>query len=88
MKNNQRRHDMSEICYPDKITLEEFVEELREALDPFKANMIHLRKDDGKLGAFYNSEHYIEEWFEVFARWTEIMSEGFDPFITEERSDS
>lgn len=76
MKENQRRHNMSEICHPDKITLGEFVADIRSSLKPFQINLSNLT-DDG-------DERYIEEWFEVFARWTEIQSEGFDPFLPKE----
>lgn len=77
MKENQRRHDMSEIYHPDKITLKDFVEEIRESLAPFQTNLLHLGDED--------QEYYIEEWFEIFARWTEIQSEGFDPFLPKEK---
>jgi len=72
---NKRRHDMSEIYHPSKVNAREFVQELQESFEGFIRNMSSLNIVDDKL--------YIEEWYEIFARWTEIMSEGFDPFIEE-----
>ena len=88
MKHNQRRHDMAEACYPYPISFEEFLRKMRESLDGIEQNAISLRKDTSSVKEFWNSENLIEEWFEVFARWSEIQSEGFDPFITKERDDS
>jgi len=72
---NKRRHDMSEIHHPDKVTAHEFTHEIETSLKGFVNNMKSLSID--------GEEMYIEEWFEIFARWTEIMSEGFDPFLPE-----
>ena len=70
---------MSEICYPDKVTAREFTDAIESSIEGFLNNMKSFGIDQRAM--------YIEEWFEFFARWTEIMSEGFNPFI-EERSES
>ena len=54
--------------HPIKITLEEFVDEFKESLEPFKQNMINL-------GGDLIEEKYIEQWVEIFLAWMEIEQE-------------
>jgi len=69
----KRRHDMTEIYYPHPVSLDAFIKEMQEALEPFKANMIHLGEGNTKY-------RFMEELFEMFARWSDIQSEGWDVF--------
>lgn len=53
-------------CYPDKLTLEEFVEQMNH-VETFARNMQKLKKG--------TDDRYIEEWFQLFANWSEIEQE-------------
>lgn len=62
------RQETTKQFYPSKITLEEFINEVRGSLEPFMRNMQHL-----KGGAL--EDKYIEEWTEQFLAWCEIEEE-------------
>jgi hypothetical protein len=72
-----KRYWMAEHCHPHKVSAEQFAKEIRDSLDPFIVNMKHLDVTEPL---------FIEEWLEMFARWTEIQPNGYEPF--EERSES
>ena len=73
-----RRHVMTEHCYPDKFDAHEFVEDVREMLVPFLENMKSLGIDKNK--------ELPEEWFEIFGRWSELQSEGWNVFKQDEEA--
>ena len=74
MEQNQRsmygkpiREETTRIFYPHKISLSEFVERIRNSIDPFHKNLSDL---DG-----FKDNKYIEEWFETMGAWMEIEPE-------------
>lgn len=52
--------------YPNKITLEEFTEFVKQSIDPYYKNL--------SLPNF-PKEMFIEEWFESFMAWCEVEEE-------------
>jgi hypothetical protein len=87
MKDNERRHDMTTEYYPDPVSLEQFLEDMKDSIGGFEKNAASLRKG-ARVGEFWNGKHFMEEWFEVFGRWSEIQSEGFNPFLPKGESDA
>lgn len=80
LDQNQRRHEMTAQYFPEATSLEEFLESMHNALRGFRANAVTLQHGNDRTAQWWNESHLIEEWFECFARWSEIQSEGFDPF--------
>lgn len=58
----------TEAFYPDKTTLDDFVEQTKKGLDGFRTNMINL-------GEKASSPKFIEDWFETFMAWSEVEEE-------------
>lgn len=56
---------ITSFCYPDKLTLDEFVEQMKH-VETFARNMQNLNNTD---------DRYIEDWFQLFANWSEIEQE-------------
>lgn len=86
MKDNERRHDMTGEYYPHPVSLEGFLKEMKNDIGGFEKNSVSLR-ESSTVGEFWNGKHFMEEWFEVFGRWSEMQSEGFNPFLPKEQSD-
>ena len=59
----------TEANYPEKISLEEFVREIKEHIDIFYKNMVHLRSK-GKY-EHLNSD-WAEEWMGTLTSWMEM----------------
>ena len=58
------RDYMTDHCYPDKISLEQFFDELERGKEPFIQNMKNLS---------FTESRYIEEWMDMFCNWMEIV---------------
>ena len=56
---------MTSLCYPKKMTLDEFIEQMKH-VETFAQNMQNLNNTD---------DRYIEDWFQLFANWSEIEQE-------------
>lgn len=59
------RKETTEEFYPDKISIDEFYQEVLASAQAFVLNMKHLKLE----------ERYIEEWMETFSAWSEIEQE-------------
>lgn len=55
-------------CYPYKITLEEFVDEIKNHVDTFYDNMVRLRNKD----KYDLNSNWAEDWMDVFSGWMEM----------------
>jgi len=60
------RNDITEMHFPDKVTIEEFFEILtdKEEIENFKLNMKDLKVIEDK---------YPEEWVHLFCAWMELV---------------
>ena len=59
--------DITEICYPDKMTVDEFIIKIKRSLDVFKSDMnCNLESDN---------EMYVEQWAETYLAWMEIEND-------------
>ncbi len=54
--------DMCEMCYPEKMDVDDFIYQLTKDIDNFKANMKNLGI----------TEKYAEEWMKTFTAWKEL----------------
>jgi hypothetical protein len=59
------RKDTTEKFYPERISLEDFVE-IMKGVECYAHNMKHLH---------CTKYRYVEEWLECFAAWSEIEEE-------------
>lgn len=62
------RKETTEFFYPDKLTCDQFINNLENDIKGFKENLKTLDK-------LRNSELFIEEWIEYFLAWSEIEDE-------------
>ncbi len=58
-------------AYPEKISLKEFCDGLRESIDPFQKNLQEIEVSNEK----YSKDRYIEDWYETMGAWMEIEEE-------------
>lgn len=65
MVDQQDRNDITEMCYPDKITAKEFTEEIKKNLEAFRDNMNELHNP--------GEPRYPEEWMGMFSAWMELF---------------
>ncbi|MCK9428766.1 MAG: hypothetical protein M0R17_01995 [Candidatus Omnitrophica bacterium] len=63
-KDTRSCEDMTEICFPRKISLLEFLEEIENSIKPFKENMKHCGEVDDK---------FVEDWMRIFCAWNEMI---------------
>lgn len=61
------RKDTTLEFYPDKITLDHFIDEINQHIIPFMQNMRGLGIAESK---------YIEEWYEIWLAWNEVEQEN------------
>lgn len=59
------RKGTTEEFFPDKMSIDEFYEDVLHGAKSFVANMKNLKLED----------RYAEEWMETFAVWSEIEQE-------------
>lgn len=57
--------------YPDKISLKEFCNSIREMIEPFERSLENLAITSEK----YSKDRYIEDWYETMGAWMEIEEE-------------
>lgn len=60
----------TEMFYPSDngtMNVEDFCAEIKNSLDAFERNMLHLRQNK-----VYGKDAFIETWMETFAAWMEI----------------
>jgi len=57
--------------YPEKMSVDEFVQTMQANLVGFAANMKTLAKPGTESG-WYADPHYVEQWTETFLAWSEI----------------
>lgn len=60
--------DISLMYNPSEISLEEFRDEVMEAILAFYDNLKHLRTEAGKA----DKKEFMEEWVETFLAWFEV----------------
>jgi len=65
--------DISLLYNNERLSLKEFIEEVKDGLDGFEENMKHLMEDDPAY--FANTPHYMERWVETFLAWFEVEFE-------------
>lgn len=63
------REETTGSFYREKISLEQFCEDLRRHIDPFEKNLLQIE--------VFKTERYIEEWFETFGAWNEIEIDNY-----------
>ena len=68
--------DVSLEHHPIPFRLKHFVEDTKEALEAFAANMIKLGHDQKDM--------HIEEWFETFLAWSEVEQDPNSTFGVQE----
>lgn len=61
--SNLNRDNMTEMCYPRAMTVEEFCHELEHAIKPFIVNMKNMNLPE---------KRYIEDWMSTFQDWMDI----------------
>ena len=61
------RNVVTEMCYPYKMTLHEFMDELEKAKEPFTKNMENM--------LFGKDEKWPEDWMVIFIDWIEMVKE-------------
>lgn len=61
------RVQMTEMCYPDKITVRKFEEEISQNIHRFVHNMEKYPE--------FNQPKFAEEWMERFQAWIEMEIE-------------
>jgi len=61
------RVEMTEMCYPDKITIERFQEEVEKGIRGFVKNMNDYPS--------WVKPQFAEEWMSRFANWMEMEKE-------------
>lgn len=59
----QVKDQMTIEYYPDKLTLEEFCEEIQDSICDFACNMKDLKVES----------KYAEEWMKMFVAWMEMQ---------------
>lgn len=60
---------MTAHCYPQQMTVEEFVEEVWRGLTPFRDNMLKIDAKGRKM--------WPEDWIQRFAAWSEMEKGDF-----------
>ena len=65
--------DISLMCHTEEMSLDEFIEDIRDALLVYKTNIENLGKNNPSY--FGNQKHYPELWVESFLAWHEIEQE-------------
>lgn len=66
IKNNmeqEMRNEMVKEYYPEKMNIENFLNEITDSMHPFSENMRNLEMVD---------EKYTEDWMEIFTNWMEM----------------
>lgn len=63
----------TELFFPEKMTLDEFISSMEAALRGYKGNMEHLDRQPDYT--FAREPHHVEEWTESFLAWSEIEQE-------------
>lgn len=72
------RDPIIESMHPDKMSPEEFAQELIEHLPDFVANMNHLSTD----GRYPNySSNFMEDWMHMFSAWMECENTKPDEIV-------
>ena len=61
MKERKCRDTTAEY-YPDKLTVDEFADEIKESIDAFVNNMRYLKIE----------ENWAEDWIETLGAWMEM----------------
>lgn len=64
MVNQQDRNEITELCYPDKMTAKEFADEIKKNLGSFAENMDKLHNP--------GEPRHAEEWMGMFTAWMEL----------------
>ena len=64
---------ISKHCHPSKITKEQFIKEIANALEPWSKNMDNMAKND--KFKYLIEDKYMEEWIEQFLSWFEVEQE-------------
>ena len=57
------RNEITKDYYPEKIDIEDFLNEITDSMRPFSENMRSLGMVD---------EKYAEDWMEIFTNWMEM----------------
>lgn len=70
MAMNRNARFWTKECYPDKMDVEEFVEEIRNSLGSFEKNISRLVE----RGSFPETL-WAEDWIETLAAWMEMGRE-------------
>ena len=61
------RNPITENFYPDEVTLDEFLEEMRRSIEPFAVNMRNIDYDKKKM--------HVEKWASLFLHWCEMYND-------------
>jgi len=65
MVDQQDRNEITELCYPDKMTAKEFTEEITKNLEAFANNMDKLHNP--------GEPRHAEEWMGMLSAWMEVF---------------
>ena len=63
------RKETTEIFYPNKISLDEFVSLVKQNIDIFHSNM-------NRLSSQHTDPQFIEQWFEQYLNWCDVEQES------------
>ena len=64
MDNERKCEDMTKMMYPDKLTVDEFADEIKESIDRYVKNIKNL--------PYMPEERWVEEWMDSLAGWMEM----------------